>query len=471
MVIALFTLMLISVVATALILMAGTETALKGNYKSAMQSFYDAKAGLEEGRGRLWARNPDSIASCLIPGGGAMMPLNQVCYILNPSAGEVVNPQDPTNPYADTEYQTEWGTAVPTGAAYNTVMSDSPIASGNIAGPLYKWVRITPRTEFSGNIDVDGINGIDNLNPLFFDGMQQLLSTNGIPVAAASQVLTVTALAVTPYGSRRMVQYTVALAGSAAALANVPSALTLDGNGVSFTGPSAGTGGRGNGNFQIVGNDSNAPPGTQSGLPAIGYTNSSDGPSVSMAATPSGNYLSPAGVPNVDLVSLPPILQTPSGLQTLVNSITQSADLVLSPPPGTAASQNSLPSAMSASNPMIVVVNGDFNLHGNGTGYGLLLVTGTLDYDPDASWNGVILVIGQGTFASSRRGVGVINGAVFVAQTLDASGNLLANLGYSSFTQTGGGSGIQYSSNWVKATQALMTYQVLSFREIQQKTP
>jgi hypothetical protein len=472
MVIALFTLMLISVVATALILMTGTETALKGNYKSAMQSFYDAKAGLEEGRGRLWARNPDSITSCLIPGGGAMMPLNQVCYILNPSAGEVVNPQDPTNPYADTEYQTEWGTAVPTGAAYNTVMSDSPIASGNIAGPLYKWVRITPRTEFSGNIDVDGINGIDNLNPLFFDGMQQLLSTNGIPVPAASQVLTITALAVTPYGSRRMVQYTVALAGSAAALGNVPSALTLDGNGVSFTGPSGGTGGRyGNGNFQIDGNDVNTPPGTQSGIPAIGYTNSSDGPSVSMAATPSGNYLSPAGVPNVGIVSLPPILQTPGGLQTLVNSITQSADLVLSPSPGTAADQNSLPSAMSASNPKIVVVNGDFNLHGNGTGYGLLLVTGTLDYDPDASWNGLILVIGQGTFTSSRRGVGVINGAVFVAQTLDANGALLADLGYSSFTQTGGGNGIQYSSNWVKATQALMTYQVLSFREIQQTTP
>jgi hypothetical protein len=475
MVIALFTLMLISVVATALILMAGTETALKGNYKSAMQSFYDAKAGLEEGRGRLWARNPNSIASCLNPGGGAMMPLNQVCYILNPSPGEVVNPQDlsAANPYADNEYLTEWNTtAIPSGASYNTVISNSPIASANIAGPLYKWVRITPRTESSGNIDVDGINGIDNLNPLFFDGMQQLLSTNGIPVPAASQVLTITALAVTPYGSRRMVQYTVALAGSAAALANVSSALTLDGNGVSFTGPSGGTGGRyGNGNFQIDGNDVNAPPGTQSGLPAIGYTNSSDGPSVSMAATPPGNYLSPAGVPNVGIVSLPPILQTPGGLQTLVNSITQSADLVLSPPSGTAADQNSLPSAMSASNPMIVVVNGDFNLHGYGTGYGLLLVTGTLDYDPDASWNGVILVIGQGTFTSSRRGVGVINGAVFVAQTLDASGNLLANLGYSSFTQTGGGSGIQYSSNWVKATQALMTYQVLSFREIQQKTP
>jgi hypothetical protein len=462
MVIALFTLMLISVVATALILMTGTETALKGNYKSAMQSFYDAKAGLEEGRGRLFWPNPNipnPVATCVLPAPGAVMPANRVCYIVNPSAGEVVNPLDLSagNPYADVEYQQEWGIPV-TGAAVQQpfITSNSPIASANIAGPLYKWVRITPRTNLSGNL------GADN-TPLFFDGA----NTN----STGSQVFTITSLAVTPYGSRRMVQYTVALAGSAAALANVPSALTLDGNGVSFTGPSAGTGGRGNGNFQIDGNDSNAPPATQSGIPAIGYTNSSDGPSVSMAATPSGNYLSPAGVPNVGIVSLPPILQTPGGLQTLVNSITQSADLVLSPSPGTAADQNSLPSAMSASNPKIVVVNGDFNLHGNGTGYGLLLVTGTLDYDPDASWNGLILVIGQGTFTSSRRGVGVINGAVFVAQTLDASGNLLPNLGYSSFTQTGGGSGIQYSSSWVKATQALMTYQVLSFREIQQTTP
>jgi hypothetical protein len=269
-----------------------------------------------------------------------------------------------------------------------------------------------------------------------------------------------------------MVQYTVALAGSAAALANVPSALTLDGNAVKFTGPSGGSGnGSGPGNFHIVGNDINAPSGTQSGVPAIGYTNSSDGPSVSTAATPSSNYLSPAGVPNVGLVILPPILQTPSGLDNLVTSITQNADLVLNPPQGTPADQNSLPSAMSSSNPMVVVVNGNFNLHGSGIGYGLLVVTGTLDYDPDASWNGVILVIGQGIFTSSKTGNGVINGAVFVAQTRDSAGKLLSNLGYSSFTQTGGGNGIQYSSNWVKATQALMTYQVLSFREIPQKTP
>jgi hypothetical protein len=470
-VIAIFTLMLISVVATALVLMAGTETAMKGNYKSAMHAFYDAKAGLEEGRGRLSSRNPNSIANCVLPGGEALMTFNQVCYIVNPSAGEVVNPLDLSagNPYADLEYQQEWQVPVTSASVQPFVTSTSPIASANIAGPLFKWVRITPRTELSVNADSDADGAIDN-TPLLFDGQNVVDSKNGIPPGAA-QILTITSLAVTPYGSRRMVQYTVAPSALTAALATFPSALTLDGNGVSFTGPGGGGGSGGPGSFQIIGNDLNAPTGTQSGVPAIGYTNSSDGPSLSSSAVPSGNYLSPTGVPNVGLVTLLPILQTPSGLENLVSNITQNADLVLTPPQGTPADQTSLPSAMSASNPMVVVVDGDFNLHGNGTGYGLLVVTGTLDYDPDASWNGVILVIGQGTFTSSKKGTGVINGAIFVAQTLDSTGKLLANLGYSSYTQTGGGSGIQYSSNWVRATQALMPYQVLSFREIAQTTP
>ena len=465
-VIAIFTLMLISVVATALLLMSGTETAMKGNYKSAMHAFYDAKAGLEEGRGRLFWPNPNipnPVANCVFPAPGAMMPVNHVCYIVNPSANEVVNPLDLSagNPYADVEYQQEWGFAV-TDASVQVqqpfIASTSPIASANIAGPLFKWVRITPRTDLSAKL------GTDN-TAHFFDGSNT--NTTGI----GAQVFTITSLAVTPFGSRRMVQYTVATSAFAAALATFPSALVLDGNGVSFTGPSSVGGSGGPGNFQIVGNDINAPSGTQSGVPAIGYTSSYDGPSVSMAAVPSSNYPSPAGVPNVGLVSLPPILQTPSGLDNLVNSITQNADLVLNPPKGTPADQTNLPSGMNASNPMVVVVNGDFNLHGNGTGYGLLVVTGTLDYDPDASWNGVILVIGQGTFTSSKRGTGVINGAVFVAQTRDSAGNLLSNLGYSSYTQTGGGSGIRYSSNLVKATQALLPYQVLSFREIPLTTP
>src|SRR3984893_4227146 len=468
-VIAIFSLMLISVIATALILTSGTQSAIKSNYKSAMHAFYDAKAGLEEARGRLWPlfSNPNPVTNCVFPGGGNM-PVGRVCYITNPSAGENVNPTnlDLANPYADLEYEQGWDNPVTADTVQPFIPSVSPVPSANIAGPLYKWVRITPRTNLSAKF------GADN-TALFFDG------TNTNSAGTGAQLLTITSLAVTPYGSRRMVQYTVAAPTSplTAALPTFPSALTLDGNGVSFTGPTSsndhegeghGSGG-GSSSFRINGNDIDVP---SSGIGAIGLTNTSDSTNVSAKAVPSSNYLSPSGVTAVGTVSLSALLQTPAGLESLVQSITQNADLVLQPTSGP-ADQTSLPSTMSASNPMVVVVQGDFNLHGYGTGYGLLLVTGKLDYDPDASWKGIILVIGKGTFNSTMRGTGELDGAVFIANTRDAAGNPLSNLGPASFKQTGGGSGIHYSSRWVFATQALVQvpYQVLSFREIAQTTP
>ena len=99
------------------------------------------------------------------------------------------------------------------------------------------------------------------------------------------------------------------------------------------------------------------------------------------------------------------------------------------------------------------------------------MVTGNLDYDPNASWKGIILVIGKGVFTSSKDGTGALEGALLIANTRDRStGNLLASLGPASFSQMGGGSGIRYNSSWVNQTQALLSvpYQVLSFREIQQ---
>lgn len=478
-VIAIFSLLLISVIATALIMTAGTQSAIKSNYKSATHAFYDAKAGLEEARGRLWANttnNPDSTAmtNCVFPT-GATMQVTQVCYITNPAPGENnIDPTNPADPYADTEYQQEWG-----GSSAGAQIIPSTSSTAALAGPLYKWVRVTPRTEASANFDSDADSQIDT-TPLFFDGQNVIDSKHTLPPGAA-QILTITSYAETPSHGKRMVQYTVAPGSFLEALPTFPAALTLAGNGVSFTGPS-GNPGDGNGNFQINGNDSPVcSPVTSSGIPAIGYTNSKDGPNIS--AVPSTNYLSPPGTQNVTFLApwaiqtpngISPMLETPSGLDSLVESITQSADLVLTPSPGGVLDQQSLPATMSAQNPMVVVVDGNFNLHGRGTGYGLLLVTGILDYDPDASWNGVILVIGKGIFTSNKAGVGVINGAVFVAQTRDlTTGNLLPdpNLGPSSFKQTGGGNGIHYCSSWVAATRALIGYQVLSFREISQTTP
>jgi len=48
--ISIFILLLISVVAIALIVSSGTETAMAGNYRTATSAYYAALAGLEEGR-------------------------------------------------------------------------------------------------------------------------------------------------------------------------------------------------------------------------------------------------------------------------------------------------------------------------------------------------------------------------------------------------------------------------------------
>lgn len=480
-VIAIFTLMLISVVATALILMAGTESAMKGNYKSAMHAFYDARAGLEEGRGRLWTGNPNSIANCVFPAPGQMMPVNRVCYIVNPSNGEVVNPLDLSagNPYADLEYQSEWGVPVTDGSrnVQPFVNSTSAIASANIAGPLFKWVRVTPRTEFSGNIDVDGNHTpttLDNQNPLFFDGTQQLLSGGG-PVPGAGQVLTITALAVTPYGSRRMVQYSVASPLTGMTL-SFPAALTMIGgtpDNKTYEPPAVPA-------FQLNGIDRSSPanagacalasPGDVTG---IGLTGD---PTPVIGNIPNGRknrYQGVGGsVPNVANImsALPMSEQTVNGLDNLATTITNLATDIV---PGPATS---LPNYGSASSPVVEVVQGDLNITPSSTttGYGILLVTGELRIGGAFGWRGIVLVIGEGSFNGDKAASNEFDGAILVATTRDAQGNLLGSLSLGAPRTDWAfatGSGMFYDTCWINNATAASSYQVLSFREIPQATP
>src|SRR4030095_11344858 len=107
--IAIFSLLLISAVAIALIMMAGTESAISGNFRNAWQAFYSTRAGGEEGRGRLWSGNPNSIT--LVSGfptvGSTTLPVGTVWYITNPASGETVDPKTSTNNYYDSQYATE----------------------------------------------------------------------------------------------------------------------------------------------------------------------------------------------------------------------------------------------------------------------------------------------------------------------------------------------------------------------------
>jgi hypothetical protein len=492
--IAIFVLMLISVMATALILMAGTESALKGNYKSAMQAFYYAKAGLEEGRGRLWAGSgPNRFDTTVFPANNPAtpMPAGAAAYIINPSSGETVDPTDPTNPYFDSEFQSEWDSAPPVSAPKFL----STWATGAVASPLYKWVRITPRTERSAKLHVDGSGGgsFDSSNPLYFDGQQQLLSSvlggaTTVPGATqghAWQVLTVTSLAVTSglLPSRRMVQYTVA---PTSLTFPFPAALMLDGPGPTYQAQSYP-------NFQIKGdnhgNESDfVVPGCivpqQNSVPAIGTLQDPDSNSI-ILSLPSGpppsqdvrpNYTGLQSAPDVKNVAsqIPSSLQDPGAPQSLENFVQKLANVATDVVPGPATS---LPRYGTRGNPIIAVVNGDLTLPSNTTGYGILVVRGNFNFDGTVGWRGIVLVVGQGVINASGRGDnGEFDGAMFVAKTRDSSGTVLGTLGSPQVNWSNGstgtgasiGYGVFYDSCWINYAWSALPYQVLSFREIPQ---
>ena len=485
--ISIFILLLISVVAIALIVSSGTESALAGNYRSSTSVYYAAQAGLEEVRGRLSPKNPNFFPNT-DPNFLPSPPLD-VChprYVLNPLGSETVTPWVAGSTYADNEFGPEFlssGCTMPPWVhTANSIWNSSPLNSLPFPVPLYKWVRISAISEASLNLDVYPYDGtISPTTPIYYDGVHLNDTYSG------SQVFELTALAVLPNGSQKLVQYLVAPTVTSIVL---PAAFTLDGYSDAYSGPNHNF-------FQISGNqDSGDNVCSPSGpypypVPAVGVPDNSDvnfvingnpGPgSIGIPASQRGNYTG-AGAsppsPSVSQVVLASNLQTVQSLNQLAQSIIQNADAVIVGP----ADQTMLPSAMSSSNPMTVVITGNpavpsqgnLTLSGGFTGYGLLLVTGNFQYTPDTNWYGIVLVIGQGAVSTiSGGGGGSFNGAMLIAQTRNSSGNLLTgpNPGPATFTDTSTstvGRGYYYNCSWIQSSQPVPSYQVLSFHEIAQ---
>jgi hypothetical protein len=468
-----FVLLAISVVGIAMIVASGTESALAGNYRASTSAYYAATAGLEEARSRLLPKNPkyfDTTAPTFMPALGTTLLTSQVRYILNPNNGEVVAPLTFGTPatYPDNEYKLEFNNVNPLAANTQTITSTSALPAG-VTPPLYKWVRINAITEQSIGQDLNGDAVIDAVTPLFYDSAltPPRLIVNALPPATAQQVFEITALAVLPNRTEKLLQYTVA---ARTFNLNFPSALTLGANNVTFNGANSSQ-------YQVNGQDGSNPsappvPGCTTNpltvKDAIGTTNPGDVASIT-AGIPSnrlGNYTGASGAtPDVAQVSISNSLDTPLDTYNTLQTIENSADLVIS---GN-ATEGQMPNAMSASNPMTIVVDGDFSMNGNYTGYGLLVVTGNFSYSGTTGWNGIVLVIGDGvtTYNGSGGGNNSFNGAIYVATIWDNNHNLLNNFGPVQYDISGGGgSGTYYNSCWIKAAQQPVTYQVLSFREI-----
>ncbi|HTP68001.1 MAG TPA: hypothetical protein VMJ35_03790 [Dongiaceae bacterium] len=492
--IAIFALMLVSVVGLALVVSSGTDSALAGNYRNSTNGYYAAVAGLEEARGRLLWKNPDYInktnaySDLFSAQGIPSFGLTDVLYIINPVGGETVDPTDTSSPYADKEYFVEMGFALT--SVHTPVTSVSPVPSASLPGPMYKWVRINPVTEKGLGLNVDSSSGsLNSFTPLNYNGNG--LTSTSILSPGVVQALEITSFVLMPDKSTRLLQYVVVpnvIQSVGGVTIDFPAALTLAGNNVTFQGPAGAP-------FEVNGQD--ATPACSSPnymIPAIGYTNTTDGSyaNITAGATPASSYpgapmtnpgppptasVAPQSIQNVSATMNANWLN-PAWLETnVVENIKANADLVLN---SNATGDDILAGvpSMSAVNPATVVVNGDLDLNAwHHTGYGLLVVTGTLYYDPDATWEGIVLVIGKGNFVSTKSGTGSIDGAMLVAQTRDFSGALLANLGASSFSQTGGvnsGSGVRYNSCWIHGSGTApgawgpLNYKVISFREFSQ---
>ena len=485
--ISIFILLLISVVAIALIVSSSTESSLAGNYRSATGVYYAALAGLEEARGRLSGNSASSFKNTAPPGflpaPGTALPIGYVRYVLNPGPGD----GNVLTTYPDTEYLTEFTAAPSDTKTTNSIWTSPPLnASLTFPGPLYKWVRINAVSEVSlNNLDTYPYDGTPDSTPVYYDGthLTDVPDTN-------PQVLEVTALAVLPNGSRKLVQYLVAPGRLTlpSFLNSAPlAALTLsgsNGNSPTFQAP-----GSTNTVYAVKGNDTlqGCSGGTGSPVAAIGlfgdYSGGSYAPDLStivggIPASPASiptNYTGVNPAPDVDYLSAyPTSQQTPAQVDAIAQYIIQNADAVFVPA-GSASTQTAFLTSlgMSGTNPMTVIANGDLDVSNwSHDGFGLLLVTGTFTYDPDTTWNGLVLVIGQGIVNNSQNGqYRQINGAMFVAKTRNPSGSLLpGRIGGASvsFLSAMQGNGIRYSSCWVQKAQPVGGYKVLSFHEISQ---
>jgi hypothetical protein len=441
--IAIFVLLLISVIAISLIVASGSESSLAGNYRSSTSAFFAGTAGLEEARGRLSRSNPDYYNV------GMPLPLGQVRYILNPAAGETAATLLTT--YPDNEYATEFA-----GLAYAvpTVQTTNSINTGAaIPGPLYKWVRINAITEKSINKDVNNNGTLDPTTPLYFDGTHLNTTSTGI------QALEVTTQVVLPNGTRKLLQYIVGAAGTVVVDSAVHTRLDqVMGDALNVTGftdpvctlPST-TGAVSGGAVTIPGKGNvtgsptavlgNAPfpydltkimqsfkptsqpidsPGTGVtgiGTPPTSYT----GPHAALGVTPTVTYDATGGITAITAPGTPVVYLSP-------------ADLALGTP----------------------VIGG-----APVTGQGVLLVQGNLKIDISNGFNyfGLIVVTGDitmtanaGTSASSNLHGTIIGGGKFTSN--------LANLGGSIF--------IHQNACLVNGMSDFLPRLVLSFKEISQ---
>jgi Tfp pilus assembly protein PilX len=498
--IAIFTLLLITAIAVSMLMLTNTDTAISANFRDEQTAFFAAKAGLEEVRDRMRNTAPNSLSASL-PGAAtpSVAPptfgsANAFIYVTNPLNAEADTPWVTSgNAYPDDELCA----AAPYTGLTNVCSGNPPRPRGTsnwyvpasasltyASSPVqaWKWVRINVKTNqtSSGASAVSTVDGDSTSYKLVcWNGNTQLTVAAGSSCASAGAALVpaqnytpvyvLTALAVTPSGSRRMVQMDVATD----TIPNIPGAMVMDGDLPSFT-PGASNA------FQACGADGVSCGGTatyppQNGTicpphgnePAVGAYDIASNALVNntlIASGRSGNYTgSPSNVANVGTALGAGGMNTVQGLTALVSQITAAAS-----PANTYTNATGLTNPGTVSNPVINVVTGTLNMS-NLTGAGILLVEGDASFSGRPNYDGIILFIGTGNVSMSGGGNGVIDGAMLIANLYDSSGHLIPSGAPGAPILNFSGAGnmtIQYDSCWVAAMNQSSPYKSLGIREM-----
>jgi len=240
----------------------------------------------------------------------------------------------------------------------------------------------------------------------------------------SNQTVTLTSVATGPIGSRATLESTVKIFD----FFPPPGAITLLGNGATFTGNNSG-------DKNLHGDDQ---CGTEPPKPVVAITHPADllGIQASINSSKPQTYHSKdSGGNDVTALTDPDAISTTiSGstiasiisnygtnlldahdLNDLVKDVKSLADTVA--PGGTAATDVYVGAP---GDTRVVVVDGDFSLNTNGAG--ILLVTGELTFQGNIDYDGLILVFGEGSMKRQGGGENNIRGGIIVADTRGPDG-------------------------------------------------
>jgi len=261
-----------------------------------------------------------------------------------------------------------------------------------------------------------------------------VLNTGGVTSTTdTNQRVTLTSFGFGPNNSRAVVQQVV----EKIVLPPLPGAIVLPGPNVIFDGANS--------------NASGVSGGTKSAI-SLTSTTAETAVQTNLAGPPdrTSNYTctTPPCINN-DSATIDPTWTSVAGIEGLYNTLASMSGTITLGSPGTTTTLTA-EQVGTTTDRKIVVVNGNAIL-GPVNGAGILVVTGQLTLSGDFNYHGLVMCIGQGSLFRTGGGSGEIDGSVFVAKTRDASNNLLATLGTSSFNTNGGGnSDIVYDSDELK---------------------